>query len=171
VAGTTITTRLPANAALFAPAPPHTGRRGRPAKKGQRLPRPVELGATATWHTVTTHRYGRLDTAEVAVIDALWSSRLVDRLVGARLVERIAAAGDRRTVTLSLTEPGQRAAAEVADIEEALFRTLEQAITKTGVRHINNALAGLVAQSPAGQALQRRIDAQSRNAGGKALRD
>jgi hypothetical protein len=39
VAGTTLTTRLPANAALSAPAPPRTGRRGRPAKKGKRLPR------------------------------------------------------------------------------------------------------------------------------------
>jgi hypothetical protein len=72
VPGTTITTRLPANAALFAPAPPRTGRRGRPAKKGHKLPRLAELAATATWRTVTVHRYGRLDTVVVAVIDCLW---------------------------------------------------------------------------------------------------
>ncbi len=30
---TTITTRLPVNAALYAPAPPHTGRRGRPGSR------------------------------------------------------------------------------------------------------------------------------------------
>ena len=32
-AGTTITTRLPSNAALYAPAPPRTGKRGRPRLK------------------------------------------------------------------------------------------------------------------------------------------
>jgi hypothetical protein len=72
VAGTTITTRLPANAALHAPAPPRTGRRGRPAKKGQRLPRLAELAATATWRTLTVHRYGRADTVAIAVIGCLW---------------------------------------------------------------------------------------------------
>ena len=72
VAGTTITTRLPANAALHAPAPPRTGHRGRPAKKGRRLPRLAELAATATWRTLTVHRYGRTDTVAIAVIDCLW---------------------------------------------------------------------------------------------------
>ncbi len=33
----TLTSRLRSNAANFAPAPPRTGRRGRPAKWGQRL--------------------------------------------------------------------------------------------------------------------------------------
>jgi DDE superfamily endonuclease len=72
VAGTTITTRLPANAALYQPAPPRTGRRGRPATKGQRLPRLADLAATATWRTVTANRYGRTDTVAIAVIDCLW---------------------------------------------------------------------------------------------------
>jgi len=72
VPATTITTRLPANAALHTPAPPRTGRRGRPAKKGKRLPRLAELAATATWRTVTVTRYGRADTVAIAVIDCLW---------------------------------------------------------------------------------------------------
>ena len=70
--GTTITTRLPANAAVFAPAPPRTGRRGRPAKKGRRLPRLTELAATLTWRTATVTRYGRTDTVQIAQIDCLW---------------------------------------------------------------------------------------------------
>ena len=37
VEGTTWTTRLPGNAALYAPAPPPTGKRGRPRLKGARL--------------------------------------------------------------------------------------------------------------------------------------
>lgn len=72
VAGTTITTRLPTNAALYAPAPPPTGRRGRPAKKGVRLSSLPELAAAADWRTVTVHRYGRTDTVAVAVTDCLW---------------------------------------------------------------------------------------------------
>jgi hypothetical protein len=70
--GTTITTRLPANAAVFAPAPPRTGRRGRPAKKGRRLPRLTELAGTLTWRTATVTRYGRTDTVQIAQIDCLW---------------------------------------------------------------------------------------------------
>jgi len=72
VAGTTLTTRLPANAALHTPAPPRTGRRGRPAKKGDKLPRLAELAGTATWRTATVHRYGRTDTVAITVIDCLW---------------------------------------------------------------------------------------------------
>src|SRR5680860_406217 len=72
VAGTTFTTRLPTNAALYEPAPPRTGRRGRPAKKGDRLPALAALAATATWRTVTVDRYGRVDTVRVAVLDCLW---------------------------------------------------------------------------------------------------
>ena len=58
VAGATITTRLPANAALYAPAPPRTGKRGRPRRKGDRLGTPAEIAATAQWHTTTVSRYG-----------------------------------------------------------------------------------------------------------------
>ena len=41
---TTFTTRLPANAALYAPAPPRTGKRGRPRLKGHRLGHPRRTG-------------------------------------------------------------------------------------------------------------------------------
>lgn len=72
VAGTTFTTRLPANAALHHLAPPPTGRRGRPAKKGDRLPKLADLTATAAWRTVCVDRYGRADTVRIAVLDCLW---------------------------------------------------------------------------------------------------
>jgi DDE superfamily endonuclease len=45
--GTTFTTRLPANSALYGLAPPPTGKRGRPRLKGHRLGRPAELARTA----------------------------------------------------------------------------------------------------------------------------
>ena len=62
VPGITITTRLPANAALLRPgAAAH--RPPRPTRQeGPRLPRLAELAATATWRTVTVARYGRADT-------------------------------------------------------------------------------------------------------------
>ena len=62
----------PANAALYAPAPPRTGKRGRPRLKGHRLGTPAELAATADWRRVTVSRYGHRDTVEIAEIAALW---------------------------------------------------------------------------------------------------
>ena len=59
VPGTTFTTRLPANAALYAPAPPRTGKRGRPRLKGARLGRPAELAALLV-HATTTAPVGPL---------------------------------------------------------------------------------------------------------------
>jgi hypothetical protein len=72
VPGTTLTTRLPANAVLYALAPPPTGKRGRPRLKGNRLGNPAQLAATAQWHRVTVTRYGQTDTVEVAEIPCLW---------------------------------------------------------------------------------------------------
>jgi hypothetical protein len=72
VAGTTWTTRLPSNAALFGPKPPHTGKRGRPRLKGHRLGRPADLATIATWRRVQVARYGRSDTVEIAAIDSVW---------------------------------------------------------------------------------------------------
>jgi hypothetical protein len=69
---TTVTTRGPANAALYAPAPPGTGRPGRPRLTGHRLGTPTEIAAAATWRQVTVSRYGRRDTVEITVIDAIW---------------------------------------------------------------------------------------------------
>jgi hypothetical protein len=42
--GTTWTTRLPANAVLYGPAPPRTGKRGRPRAKGDRLGTSADRG-------------------------------------------------------------------------------------------------------------------------------
>ena len=71
VAGATITTRLPANAALYAPAPPHTGRRGRPGE-GRPARHTRRDRRHCTWRTVTVARYGAADTVAVAVLDGIW---------------------------------------------------------------------------------------------------
>jgi hypothetical protein len=72
VPATTITTRLPTNAALYALAPPRTGKRGRPRSKGARLGRPADLAATAPWRRATITRYGRRVIVEIADIPSIW---------------------------------------------------------------------------------------------------
>jgi DDE superfamily endonuclease len=71
IAGATITTRGPANAVLYALAPPRTGKRGRPRLKGDRIGGPAQIAATASWRQVTMTRYGRADTVEAATSDAI----------------------------------------------------------------------------------------------------
>jgi hypothetical protein len=68
----TWTCRLPANAALYAPAPPRTGKRGRPRTKGDKLGTPAELAATGGWQQARVRRYGRDDTVQVIDTECLW---------------------------------------------------------------------------------------------------
>lgn len=72
VPGTTWTTRLPANAALFDVAPPPTGKRGRPALKGARLGKLAALAAGAVWEKTTVYRYGRTETVYLARLRCIW---------------------------------------------------------------------------------------------------
>src|SRR6266568_2959110 len=67
---THVTSRLRRDAALYAPAPPRTGRRGRPRTRGARLGRPPELAAAAAandWQQVTADMRGREAARLVAV--------------------------------------------------------------------------------------------------------
>ena len=64
-AGVHITSRMRRDAALFAPAPPRTGRRGRPRTKGDRLPTPPGLAAQARnrdWQQVSIDQRGTQTT-------------------------------------------------------------------------------------------------------------
>jgi len=112
VAGTTFTTRLPANAALYAPAPPRTGKRGRPALKGARLGTPTQLATTAPWHTVTVGRYGRTDTIEVAVIPSIWHGAFGNTEGRTVLVREIGSDNDKG-YELALFATDQHSPAEV----------------------------------------------------------
>lgn len=71
-AGVTWTTRLRSNAALYEPAPPRTGRRGRPRTKGDKLPSLATLAAQAAFTPTTVTRYGRTTTVHTATIACLW---------------------------------------------------------------------------------------------------
>ena len=72
VEGTTWTTRLPANAALYGLAPARAGKRGRPALKGAKLGKPAVLAADAAWRRVSVHRYGRTESVDQAVVACIW---------------------------------------------------------------------------------------------------
>jgi hypothetical protein len=69
---TTFTTRLAANAVLYALPPAPTGRRGHPTWKGEKLGTCADLAATATWRTMSVTRYGKTDTVRLATITCLW---------------------------------------------------------------------------------------------------
>jgi len=72
VEGTTWTTRLPANAVLYGPKPPRTGKRGRPKVKGDRLGTCVQIAAGAAWQIAVIQAYGQDTTVQVTAAPALW---------------------------------------------------------------------------------------------------
>lgn len=70
----TITSRLRSNAALYAPAPEPTGRRGRPRKWGQRLGTLAQIAVdpATRWEDHDVCRYGKTETLTLAVVECLW---------------------------------------------------------------------------------------------------
>jgi hypothetical protein len=75
--------RLRSNAALYAPAPPRTGNRGRPPEKGRRLPTPAKLALDpgTGWRRVELTLYGEKQQRLVHLFDALWYEVCGKRLV------------------------------------------------------------------------------------------
>lgn len=74
----TVTARLRCDAALYAPAPPPTGRRGRPRRKGDRLPELVVIAAMTRyrWTPVQLRCYGKTLDREVLALRCLWYGAL-----------------------------------------------------------------------------------------------
>ncbi|MDQ3093390.1 MAG: transposase, partial [Actinomycetota bacterium] len=70
----TMTSRLRSNAAIYAPAPPRTGKRGRPATWGKRLPSLAKIAAdpATAWTAATVRRYTKTETLMLHAIDCLW---------------------------------------------------------------------------------------------------
>jgi hypothetical protein len=68
----TFTTRLAANAVLYGPQPPRTGKRGHPTWKGERLGTAAEMAVGATWTRARVTRYGVNEDVDLAVIACLW---------------------------------------------------------------------------------------------------
>ena len=70
----TLTSRLRSNAAIYAPTPPRTGKRGQPAKWGKRLPTLAQIAtdAATTWTQATVRCYQKTETVMLHEIDCLW---------------------------------------------------------------------------------------------------
>jgi hypothetical protein len=84
----TVTSRLRANAAIYAPAPARTGKRGRPRKWGQRLGKLAQIATdpATRWSEHTVRRYGKTETLKLAIIDCLWEPLGADTPVRVILV-------------------------------------------------------------------------------------
>jgi transposase len=86
------TTRLRANAALHGLPPERTGKRGRPRKKGDRLPALAKIAAAAAFSQVTVTRYGKTENIAAHAFTCLWYS-----VTGARPVTVILIRDKSRT--------------------------------------------------------------------------
>ncbi len=84
----TVTSRLRSNAAIYAPAPEPTGKRGRPRKWGQRLGKLAQIATdpATQWTEHTVGRYGKTETLKLAIIDCLWEPLGADTPVRVILV-------------------------------------------------------------------------------------
>ncbi len=69
---TTWTTRLPANAVLYGPRPPRTGKRGRPRVRGDRLGTCAQIAAGADWAERVINVYGHDTCVQIAAVEGLW---------------------------------------------------------------------------------------------------
>jgi len=84
-----VTTRMRANAAIFKPAPPPTGKRGRPALKGARMASLVQLAASAVFEAITiTGPDGRTRVEHVWRTTGLWYGPFHTRPVTIMLIRK-----------------------------------------------------------------------------------
>jgi hypothetical protein len=70
----TMTSRLRSNAAIYAPKPPRTGKRGQPAKWGKRLGSLAQIATdpATEWMQATVRRYQKTETLMLCEIGCLW---------------------------------------------------------------------------------------------------
>lgn len=99
-----VISRLRLDAALWAPAPrPRPGRRGRPRRRGARIPNPKQLAARCRrWQSVSVAIYGRTVTTHVLSLRALWYVALREAPVRIVLVRD--PAGKRRDEAFFCTD-------------------------------------------------------------------
>jgi hypothetical protein len=113
----TFTTRLAANAVLYAPEPPRTGKRGHPAWKGARLGTAAQIAARVPWSRTRVTRYGVTEEVDLAVVCCLWWGslhRTPIRLVLVRDLDETKAY-TLALATADLTTPGEQIVARYAD--------------------------------------------------------
>jgi SRSO17 transposase len=124
-ATTTFTTRLAANAVLYALPPAPTGKRGHPAWKGPRLGTCADLAATAVRRNVSVTRYGKTETVQVATITCLWWGSLHRTPVTVVLVKNT---DSTRPYDIALVSTDTNASAETLVSRYADRWSVEQSI-------------------------------------------
>jgi DNA-binding MarR family transcriptional regulator len=87
-------------------------------------------------------------------------SRIVDRLVAAGLVNRNAGERDRRQIRLTVTPEGEGRADRVRGIEDRLYDSIDGTLDADDTRVLVRALRVLTRDSPAGDALEKRLAAE-----------
>ena len=88
-------------------------------------------------------------------------SRIVDRLVRAGLVQRATDERDRRFVRLSATSSGRDAAAEIAAVENRIYDDIDRLFDPDDLATLIECLQTITRGSPAGQAFDNRLAAES----------
>jgi hypothetical protein len=113
-----VVSRLRPDAALWARAPKRRpGQKGRPRRRGARLPTPQQVAAHCRqWQALTVTIYGRTLTTQVRTMRALWYTALREQPLQIVLVRD--PAGKRRDEAFFCTEP----TAEARFIVEAYAR-------------------------------------------------
>jgi hypothetical protein len=101
-----VVSRLRLDAALWAPAPrPRPGRKGRPRRRGVRLPTPQQLAARCRhWQALPLAIYGRTVTTQVLPVRALWYAAV--RTAPVRIVVVRDPRGKRRDEAFFCTDLG-----------------------------------------------------------------
>jgi DDE superfamily endonuclease len=145
----TWTTRLPANAVLYALAPalpPGRHGPGRPPVKGRRLGTPAQLAAAAGWGRGTVHAYGASRNTALATVTCLWHGCLGTRTV------RVILAKDGRHPLLALVTTDLHATAAALVTRYAARWSIEQAFSDA-----RNVLGAGEARSRTRRAVQRTV--------------
>jgi len=136
-----VTSRLKANAQLYAPAPPRTGERGQPAKKGRRLPKlkPIADDPQTVWEQTEVTRSGKRQTVLCHTFEGLWYDVWGQRPVRVVLVKPTSRSDgyDIALITMNM----QASAAEIIeryDERWAIEVSYEDAKQITGVGQARN---------------------------------
>jgi len=108
-----ITTRTPRNAVVYAPAPPPTGKRGRPRSKGARLGTPEHAARLVPERETRVRRYGRTETVHIRDLRCLWYGAFGKR--EGRLVAARDAIGARKGVLYVFTTDLTASAEEIVE--------------------------------------------------------
>jgi len=134
-----VTTRMRANAAVFKLAPAPTGKRGRPALKGERLRSLAQLAKTAAFETVTiTGPDGRQRTAHIHAFVCLWYTPFHTRAIKVILI-RNPGREDGFDVALASTDVNAANAALIARYDSRwTIETCHQQAKAHGVGEARN---------------------------------